>query len=130
MVSYWDKRVEIFGPEKAFQPLSQAEALKDDTAALSLDFMRLLGTKDPSGRNVVFADPSHLDKKVSTESTARAVWYVMHAAVEDEDTQKRGIILMVYPARAKFAQFNRELMKVVAGSIKGCSPGKSPPNLF
>jgi len=123
--NYWDKRVALFGPEKAFQKLTQDEALKDDTAALSNEFFRLVGTKDPSGRNIILGDPSKQDHEaIPTDSMARAIWYVFHAALEDETTQQKGWIILAYPQKARVKQFNRDLMKIITSSIKGCIPGK------
>jgi hypothetical protein len=116
-------RVEIFGPEKAFMPLTLSKALKDDTVALSTGFYSLTGTKDASGRSIIFIDPSKQDKsKYSRESMCRAVWYLVHAALEDEMTQKRGIVNIAFPRHAKLSQIDRPLIKMNIESVKGCIP--------
>jgi hypothetical protein len=127
MVAYWDKRLEIFGPDRAFLPmtLTNGGALTDgDRVALKRGFIRLLPKNAETGhRNVLFADPSLQDKtKYSTQEMARAVWYVIHAALEDEATQCKGIIMIIYPHHVKLGQFNRELSKTIMGSIRGCLP--------
>ena len=130
-VKYWDKRVAIFGPSKAFHPITQDAALKDDMATFDYGLVRLVvdsktgkQVKDLSGRSIVFVDPSLQDKtKYTNQSMLRSIWYTLHAALEDEETQKRGMIFLVYPAKAKFHQFNRDLSKEITSSIKGCLPG-------
>jgi hypothetical protein len=120
---YWDKRVEMFGPKKAFLPLTLSQALKDDAVALSYGFISLTGTKDASGRAIVFLEPAKQDKtKYPRESMCRALWYVAHAALEDEMTQRRGIVILVYPYRAKISQMDRKLIKMHVDSIKSCLP--------
>lgn len=126
--------MEIFGPEKAFQPLTQAGAASEDKVAFGFGVSRpmlaekdgsFVMAKDPSGRSIMFMDPSRQDKtKYTTMSMVRTAWYNFAALQENEDTQKMGIVLVVYPGKAKFAQFNRDLAKHMAGSIKGCLPGK------
>jgi hypothetical protein len=130
-IKYWDKRVDIFGMAHAFQPLTQAAALKNDMATFEYGVVRLVvdsktgrQAKDPSGRGIVFLDPSLQDKtKYTNQSMLRCVWYTFHAALEDEETQKRGMVFLVYPAKAKFQQFNRALAKDITSSIRGCLPG-------
>jgi hypothetical protein len=115
--------VEIFGPEKAFMPLTLSKALKDDNVALSTGFFSLMGTKDASGRSIIFIDPSKQDKsKYPRESMCRAVWYICHAALENEMSQKRGVINIAYPHHAKLSQIDRPLIKMNIESIKGCIP--------
>ena len=140
LVSYWEKRVEIFGPEDAFKPLTlQTDgALVEDSVALGIGLMRLTGAKDDSGRIILFADPSRQDKtKYTTKSMAKAVWYVLHAALEDEDAQKHGIVLVVFPHKAKVTQMDRQLIKLLAGSLKDRIPVRlagfhicHPPTFF
>jgi len=120
---YWDKRVKIFGPDKAFKPLTLSEALAEDSIALNMGFINLTGTKDPQGRTIVFLDPSKQDKtKYSRESMARAMWYFLHAALEEEETQKHGVVFLIYPHKARFKQFDRQLAKMNMESLKEAIP--------
>jgi hypothetical protein len=120
---YWDKRVEIFGPDKAFQPLKLAAALCGDSVALERGFFSITGTKDSSGRSIMVMDPSKHDKTMyERESMCRALWYVVHAGLEDEMTQKRGLVILGYLQNAKFSQFDRALTKMNIESLKGCIP--------
>ena len=123
MISYWDKRVEVFGEDKAFLPLTLEGALKDDEVALNMGFIQSTEHADAAGRRIILGDPSKLKKELYTrDSMVRAFWYTVHAALEDEMTQKRGIILLLYPHRAHVSQFDRKLVSMNAASIKGCLP--------
>jgi hypothetical protein len=120
---YWEKRVELFGPHKIFLPLTLSLALEDDTVALSYGFLSLTGTKDVSGRAIVFLQPAKMDKtKYPRKSMCRALWYVAHAALEDERTQRRGVVICVYPVGAKISQMDRALIQMHVDSIKSCLP--------
>ena len=135
---YWEKRVDIFGPSKAFEPLTLSGALRDDMDAIQLGFIRLTGTKDPMGRFIVFGDPSRLDAtKCSRESIIRATWYTFHCALQDESTQKHGVVMMVYPHHVQLHQFDRKLMKRNTECLKGAIPVRlaafhvcHPPTFF
>lgn len=79
-----------------------------------------------------------LDKsKYTTESMGRAFWYVFHAALEKEETEKHGVIVIVDPGKVKFHQFDRSIAKVVSTSVKGALPVRisafhviHPPSFF
>ena len=117
LADYWSKRVELFG-EKAFLPMTLDGALKDDWDALTLGIWRLAG-HDELGRRIVFADPSLHDSNVcSIEAVARANWYVIHAALEDDRTGRDGVVFVNYPARLKFSQLSPQLAKLALGAEK------------
>lgn len=124
LIKYWEKRLEIFGPDRAFLPLTQAQALKDDSVALGMDFSRLVvGSEDSIGRGVIFIDPSKVDhSKYTRESMVRSVWYMIHAALEKESTQRFGIVAISFPKNAKFSQFDRHLDAMITDSLKGYLP--------
>jgi len=138
LTKYWDKRIALFGPEKAFLPMTLDGALKDDQVALSLGFARLMPAKDPVGRSIVFVDPSKLDStKYQRESMCRALWYVMHASLENPRAQQRGDLIIGYPKHVEITQVDRELMKMNMESIRGCIPVRisalflcHPPSFF
>mmetsp|Transcript_16128 Transcript_16128/g.46289 ORF Transcript_16128/g.46289 Transcript_16128/m.46289 type:complete len:295 (+) Transcript_16128:238-1122(+) len=138
LIKYWDKRVELFGEDKAFLPLTLDGALKGDETSLGMAFIQSTEHADAEGRRIILGDPSKLDKtKYTRESMVRAFWYTMHAALEDEATQKRGIILLLFPNHAEFSQFDRKLVASNAESMKGCLPVRvgafhicQPPTFF
>jgi len=134
LADYWTKRVELFG-EKAYMPMTLDGALKDDWDALTVGVWRLAGN-DSKGRRIVFADPSlHDSSFCSIDALARANWYVIHAALEDEQTRREGVVFVNYPARLQFAQLSPQLAKLTLGSeclpvsIKGFHI-VNPPKLF
>lgn len=138
MAKYWDKRIELFGPNKAFLPLKLDAALQGDEAALNIGFTRLVPAQDHHGRSILLADPSNQDSSLYTrESMLRAMWYILHASLENEGAQKRGIVMIIYPKNARFKQFDRHMSKMFMESIKGCLPVRvsafhicQPPTFF
>jgi hypothetical protein len=121
--NYWDKRVQVFGTQKAFQPLTLNAALCDDMVALKIGLLRLTGAKDPKGRVILFIDPSRQDRtKYTRDSMVRAVWYMIHSALEEVSAQQYGVVFLGYPHNSKFAQFDRVLVKTIIASIQGCLP--------
>uniref|UniRef100_A0A7S1UYX5 CRAL-TRIO domain-containing protein n=1 Tax=Grammatophora oceanica TaxID=210454 RepID=A0A7S1UYX5_9STRA len=123
LCGYWTKRLSAFGPDKAFLPMTLDQALKDDDFPLRMGFATLVPATDPVGRSILFFDPSKNDRtKYSIESLTRAVWYYMHAALESETAQQKGVVFMIYPQKAKLSQFDRGLANSVMSSLKLCMP--------
>eukprot|EP00591_Stephanopyxis_turris_P006432 CAMPEP_0195531250 /NCGR_PEP_ID=MMETSP0794_2-20130614/34802_1 /TAXON_ID=515487 /ORGANISM="Stephanopyxis turris, Strain CCMP 815" /LENGTH=295 /DNA_ID=CAMNT_0040662969 /DNA_START=82 /DNA_END=966 /DNA_ORIENTATION=+ len=124
ITKYWSKRVELFGDQKAFLPLTlSSNAFADDEIALKIGFMRLTHATDDSGRILLFADPSRFKpRQYERLSMARAVWYYLHAAVESDTAQQKGVVFLVYPRHAKFSNIDRKLLAMNAESIRGCLP--------
>lgn len=53
---------------------------------------------------------------------ARAVWYLFHSALEDEEVQKRGMVFLGNYSGAEVSIVDPKLMKLVMGSVSGCLP--------
>mmetsp|Transcript_13074 Transcript_13074/g.30430 ORF Transcript_13074/g.30430 Transcript_13074/m.30430 type:complete len:173 (-) Transcript_13074:1121-1639(-) len=100
--------------------------------------MQFMGSKDPTGRNILFVNSEKLNRGLyERESLVRAVWYVLHAAIEDETTQKLGVIFVAYPKHTKSSELDFKLNRMVTDSLQGCVPLRvskilicKPPRIF
>lgn len=121
-VGYWNKRIKVFGPEKAFLPLTLDEALKDDHVAMSIGFVQVTGQNDPGGRGIIFLDYSKEGTaKYENLSLVRVVWYVLHTALRDVNIQKQGIVLLIKCSN-HLSQWNAKVSKIMADSLSNCLP--------
>ena len=122
MANYWIRRIELFG-SAAFTPFSIAEMKVKDGNELNLAFLRLLPETDGTGRCNIFIDPSVLeDTAYNDESMVRSAWYTLHAALEYESTQQKGIVFLVYLRNTFVRHFDRSLVSLLANSIRGILP--------
>jgi len=122
LVTYWDKRIEIFGETKAFMRLTLDEALADDSVALSLGYLQPTGQSDSTGRAILFMDFSQEGKADYTPfSLVRTVWYAIHVALEDETTQKEGIVFVVKPVDV-IRQWSIKTSSILAKNMQGALP--------
>lgn len=105
-------------------PLTLDGALKDDDAALTIGYANFLaGHCDPQGRSIMYMEAGRQDKtKYSRESMVRAIWYMLHAAMESEETQKYGLLFITFPAGVTMSQVDRGLIKILLPSIQGTIP--------
>ena len=148
---YWEKRVELFGPLRAYQPITiESLYVHNDHRPLELGSMQILeqpksydttlpiDTNTPDERNMLWFDPSKLDPtQYSRESGCRAMWYLFHALLEDVQVQQRGMICINYSAH--FSMKNRDPLftRMCISSLQGCLPirisvfhGCHPPPLY
>lgn len=76
-----------------------------------------------NGRDILFFDTSKLDKtKYTRESGLRALWYFLHALLEDEDVQKRGMIVISFNRRFSSSNRDPQFTKLCASVGKGAIP--------
>jgi len=124
IVAYWTKRLELFSPSKAFLPmiLGPNGAMKDDDKTLNIGFLCLVPKSDDAGHPILFADPSKFPANRDHPSIVRAFWYHVHAALESEDGQKKGLVVVIYAENSSFSQFDTRLLQVNVQSIKNCLP--------
>jgi CRAL/TRIO domain len=150
-IKYWDKRVEIFGEERAFQPITiDSFYERNEQSPLELGALQIIyrhnSSRDPTSvpsikddeRNMLWVDAVKLDPtKYSREAGIRAFWYFFHALLEDEQVQQRGLICLCYSAH--FSHKNRDptFSRMCLASLQGCLPirlsafhGCHPPTLF
>ncbi|EEC50197.1 predicted protein [Phaeodactylum tricornutum CCAP 1055/1] len=104
--TYWEHRVELFGPEKAFLPLTLSGAMKDDLKSLSHGYTR---TVSGHGR-VLLMDPSRIGSDYDIDSIARCQWYVLSKALEHNiDMQRLGAVFVLDLGTIR--TFDRKLLK-------------------
>jgi CRAL/TRIO domain len=128
-VHYWDKRVQHFGPVRAFQPLT-LESMRDDMAALNVGFINIVERNDivqnkqVDKRTFLFVDPSKQDRtKYTRESMIRAIWYIAHKVLEDcDEVQKRGFVCLAYPKNTHFSQVDLPMYKELLSNARNCLP--------
>jgi CRAL/TRIO domain len=120
---YWVKRIEIFGNERAFQPIILKNMTQNEIA---LGFKSQLGhilTDTQTGRKIFYADCSKICRaSMSNMDMIRIVWYILHTFVDDIESQKKGAILMTNAKNYSFSQFGIDFCKQLVESIKGCVP--------
>jgi hypothetical protein len=65
MATYWDKKVELFGQDRAFRRLTLADFDEDDGEALRLGGTRLFPVRDEAGRALIYVDKSRYEHRTT-----------------------------------------------------------------
>ena len=62
MARYWTSRVDVFGRDKAYLPMTLSGAMKDDVGRMQKSEAKsVLPVRDSAGRVIMFVDPQNLD---------------------------------------------------------------------
>mmetsp|Transcript_13636 Transcript_13636/g.20606 ORF Transcript_13636/g.20606 Transcript_13636/m.20606 type:complete len:211 (-) Transcript_13636:157-789(-) len=124
LLNYWNKRIELFGLERAFLAIVLRDEDKVPYERGGMQF--LAGATDTTGRAVFYADPSKQDRtKYTHEEVLRALWYLVHVALADPrapNVQTKGVILVSTTKRSNPTQFDPVLLKKCSVSVRGCLP--------
>ncbi len=153
---YWDKRVELFGPSRAFQPFTMESLyVHNDHRALEIGAMQIIereksydtslssiyppvDTSAPDERNFLWVDVGKLEPTQYTrEAGCRAFWYIFHAYLEDVQVQQRGLICINYSANFSNKCRDPQFSRMCFASLQGCLPirisvfhGCHPPPIY
>jgi hypothetical protein len=92
LVSYWEARKKIFGPDRAFLPMTQTGAMAEDMEYAEKALITML-PDDDYGRPVLCWDRIRSVATVAPRaSLIRCCFYVMQVLSEQERAQKRGYV--------------------------------------
>lgn len=124
VVKYWQERFDLFG-EKAFRKLTIDKILNEitDDSIFPFGFYQLLPGKDSTGRSIIFVEVKRYDKtKCTPDQFKRCAWYTIHAALENVEAQRKGIVYILSTDGMKYSQFNFDILANHIGSIKNYLP--------
>jgi len=114
LVEYWKWRLTIFGPEKAFLPMTLQDALRDDREVLD---------DDDHDRAIIYFEKGRINPTVaSRNSLLRVVWYVHHVVLGKDTAQKNGIVHVLNMKGYTLKHFDRIGEKYTRVSVLDCLP--------
>ena len=96
LVAYFEFKLELFGADKLTKEITIKDFLDhpDDKRALESGVFHTLD-RDRSGRQIIAKFIKRDWADIPTDSKLRVFWYMVMAAVENEEDLKRGIVIVV-----------------------------------
>jgi len=115
-VRYFEKRVDLFGPE--LEPLTQECAMRDDLDTLAFGYLQAV----PKNDRLLFFDPASLPETgYNVDAVVKSVYYVIEKQLKkSEELQRKGVIYVVDFGGAK--KFDRALVKRLSECTNNCIP--------
>lgn len=97
MSGYWTHRVQLFGPDKAFLPMTLSGAMKDEVLHMSSHrIWEMVPVPDTAGRTILYQTPCRRDySQYSYEQEMRAMWYLFESVIEDANSRKNGVVMLM-----------------------------------
>ncbi|KAL3908403.1 MAG: hypothetical protein SGARI_003077 [Bacillariaceae sp.] len=100
LLGHFAKKLELFGAQKLVKTITLDDLDADDKECLHCGQSQLLPYRDRSGRAVFFQGLAYYQFK-QVANAMRVIYYLLMCAVEDEETQKKGIVSVVYNVEPK-----------------------------
>lgn len=143
---YWNKRVLLFGIDRAFQPLIFSNLTASEQSIVIAGHMSIIRKDDDQQheqsyhhrngnnnesttnniktRDILFVNYGKFDKQtMSNLDFTRAMWYLYHCIIDDVNTQKYGVIYIATTKTFHFTQLpNQTFMKLHTSFFKDCVP--------
>jgi len=94
-MKFFDLKLDVWGEEKLGKKITLADFDENDMATLEHGHMQLLPIRDHVGRRILFNNLNHLRYQDGVNQL-RTLWYLAAIANEDEDTQKKGLVFIMY----------------------------------
>jgi len=96
MAGYWTHRVRLFGPDKAFLPMTLSGAMKDEAMSIcNRRVWEMVPVPDTAGRTIFYHAPCRRDfSQYSAEQEMRAMWYFFETVIEDANRRKNGVVIL------------------------------------
>ena len=96
MAAYWTHRVQLFGPARAFLPMTVSGALKDEAVNMSdRHLWAMVPCVDAAGRSILYHTPGRRDfSQYSFEQEMQAMWYLFETVIENATSRKAGVVIL------------------------------------
>lgn len=94
-VAFFQTKLELFGEEKLGRDIRMDDLDEYDTACLEAGYIQILNARDRAGRLICMCIPTIREFK-TLENKLRTLYMATMFAVKDIDTQKNGIVSIMY----------------------------------
>lgn len=113
MAKYWNLRRDLYGDDKCFQPMTLGGSMKDEVMNMAQrKVFQLLPHTDMAGRGIILECWGHRDfARYTTRQEFRALVYLLHILMQDDDIRQRGYVILVNGANTSGRQFSRDFPK-------------------
>ena len=126
LVQYWEDRRALFG-DRAFLPMTQTgdgALTSDDLVALHAGSFVFLPPSRTSGQQAVFVDRTRVLQNYSRHERLRCLFYMFHVLSEQEQSQTRGILLIILLVQPRAVDFDHELVRSAIAMMRRSFPVK------
>ena len=123
LARYWQFRLDAFGEDRCFQPLTLAGAMIDEVVPMmNHRIFNVLPVTDTAGRAIVFVDITKRDYAIYNEKQEIRVYlYILETIVQDRRLCRRGITFLSTGKHSEKKHFSRRFAQL-RREAENCSP--------
>ena len=130
IVQYWHHRVELFGPDSAYLPMTLGGALRHEVLDLSnRHIWHVLPVPDAAGRTVLYCKPANRNLgQYGVDRELRTLWYLLETIAEDDVSNtnnnrldRRGVVFLYDATNLEWEHTSKRLDQYL-GILSGIFP--------
>lgn len=123
LARYWQFRLDAFGEDRCFQPLTLAGAMIDEVVPMmNHRIFHVLPVTDSAGRAIVFVDMTKRDYAIYSEKQEIRVYlYILETIVQNRRLCRRGITFLSTGKNSEKKHFSRKFAQL-RREAENCSP--------
>lgn len=110
LVDYWNFRLDVFGADRCFLPMTLNGAMKDEVVPMTKQcILQLMPVTDTAGRAILFFSPNRRNFDVyGVEQEFRALLYFFETIMEDAELRKRGVVMLIDGREIHMKHYSRK----------------------
>ena len=121
---YWQYRLDGFGEDRCFEPMTLAGAMRGEAVNMAESgIFQLMPTTDAAGRAVIFARFAKRDYSLfSAKQEAMWLTYLLEIVVQHGSLQSRGFVFLVDASNVTRKQYARQSAQYMIRALEAVSP--------
>ena len=121
---YWQYRLNGFGEDRCFEPMTLAGAMRDEITNMTKSgVVQLMPNTDAAGRAIIYSRMGRRDYALySVKQEVMWLTYLLEIVVQHQSLQSRGFVLLVDMSNATGRQRTRQSQQYMQRAINGAFP--------
>ena len=121
---YWQYRLDCFGEDRCFEPMTLTGAMRGETMNMAESgAWQLMPNTDAAGRAIIYARFAKRDFSLhSAKQEAAWLTYLLEIVVQNKSLQSRGFVLIVDASNVTRKHYTRQSSNYIQRALHGAFP--------
>ena len=119
IMNYFQLKLHLWGLTLLTRDITLDDLDASDRQCLDNGYITLLPERDRAGRAIICSLASLVANCTTAININRSFYYVFQCALEDEETQKKGVVCVGYNIDRQQSSFDKDIAKLEAESFEG-----------
>lgn len=125
MARYWQMRLDLFGEDRCYHPMTLAGAMADEAApAMEMKIHQVLPVTDTAGRKIIYTDMSLRNYgRYSMDQEIRWFFFLVEALSDSDNGRKNGYVMLINAKNIQLQHASRKFHQFVC-ALDLATPGQ------